>query len=124
MGSGCSAGDGASAKGMASPRFAQSTAMYHVPALTDLAIALARLFVRRAVPADTALALPCLAPLAPEFTTVATRNFVRPCLHGRPNSAVAVNLERRVQNDRPRTSRTTAGYVENAISGNSESVAP
>jgi hypothetical protein len=70
------------------------------------------------------LSLPRLLPLDPEFTTGATRHFVRPRLHGHPNGTVAVNLEYRVQNDRPRASWTAAGYVENAISGDSKSVAP
>jgi hypothetical protein len=63
-----------------------------------------------------------LAAFIPEFATGPTGNFVSPFLYGHPNSAAAVDLERRVQNDRPRASCTAAGYVENPISRDSKSV--
>jgi hypothetical protein len=63
-----------------------------------------------------------LAALIPEFATGPTGNFVSPLLYGHPNSTAAVDPERRIQNDRPRVSRTAAGYVENLISEDSKSV--
>jgi hypothetical protein len=63
-----------------------------------------------------------LAALIPEFATGPTGNFVSPLLYGHPNSTAAVDPERRIQNDRPRVSRTAAGYVENPISEDSKSV--
>jgi hypothetical protein len=62
------------------------------------------------------------AALIPEFATGPTGIFVSPFLYGHPNSAAAVDLERRVQSDRPRVSCTAAGYVENPISRDSKSI--
>jgi hypothetical protein len=76
--------------------------------------------VRR--PSLAARSLPRLAAFIPEFATGPTRNFVSPFLYGHPNGAAAVDLERRVQNDRPRLSWTAAGYVKNVVSRDSKSV--
>jgi hypothetical protein len=63
-----------------------------------------------------------LAALIPEFAPGPTGNFVSPLLYGHPNSTVAVDPERRIQNDRPRVPPPADGYVENPISRDSKSV--